>query len=84
MLLVASGINFVDTAGARLLSHEASRLQAMGGGLYLFNLKEEPMSTLQRNGDYEIIGPENFFPLGSDPVQAISPRFKDLQARSVR
>ncbi len=74
VLLVASGINFVDTAGARLLSYEASRLHAMGGGLYLFNLKEEPMSMLQRNGSDEIIGLQNFFPLGSDPVNAIGQR----------
>ena len=32
VLLVASGINFVDLAGAHLLAQEARRRRAMGGG----------------------------------------------------
>ena len=74
LLLVASGINFVDTAGAQLLSHEAARLRALGGGLSFFNLKEEPMRMLQRSGAAQVIGSHNFFPLGSDPVQAMAQR----------
>jgi SulP family sulfate permease len=66
VLLVASGINFVDLAGAHLLEHEARRRRAMGGALYLFNLKSEPMEMLQRSGAFDVIGAGNFFKLGDD------------------
>lgn len=64
VLLVASGINFVDLAGAHLLGQEARRRRAMGGALYLFNLKAEPMQMLRRCGAFDDIGAENFFQLG--------------------
>jgi len=67
VLLVASGINFVDLAGAQFLAQEARRRRAMGGALYIFNLKNEPMEMLRRSGAFEVIGAENFFKLG-DPV----------------
>lgn len=74
LLLVASGINFIDFAGAQLLAQEARRRHAAGGGLYFFNLKDEPMGMLHRCGVLEVIGRENFFALGSDPVEAICAR----------
>jgi SulP family sulfate permease len=66
LLLVASGINFLDLAGAQLLAQEARRRRALGGGLYVFHMKDEPMQTLRRCGVLEEIGPENFFNLGDD------------------
>jgi SulP family sulfate permease len=66
VLLVASGINFVDLAGAHLLAQEARRRRAMGGALYLFNLKAEPMAMLRRCGVFDEIGEGNFFKLGDD------------------
>ena len=66
VLLVASGINFVDLAGAHLLAQEARRRRAMGGALYLFNLKSEPMQMLRRSGTFDEIGADNFFKLGDD------------------
>ena len=66
VLLVASGINFVDLAGAHLLAQEARRRGAMGGALYLFNLKSEPMEMLRRSGAFDTIGADNFFKLGDD------------------
>ena len=64
VLLVASGINFVDLAGAQLLAQEAKRRRSIGGALYIFNLKNEPMEMLRRSGALEVIGAENFFILG--------------------
>ncbi|MFO1191201.1 MAG: SulP family inorganic anion transporter [Rhodoferax sp.] len=66
VLLVASGINFVDLAGAHLLGQEARRRRALGGALYLFNLKNEPMEMLRRSGVADEIGEDNFFRLGDD------------------
>ncbi len=66
VLLVASGINFVDIAGAQLLAQEARRRRAMGGALYIFNLKNEPLEMLRRTGAFDTIGADNFFMLGDD------------------
>ena len=66
VLLVASGINFVDLAGAHLLAHEARRRRAIGGSLTLFNLKNEPLDMLRSSGAFAEIGAENFFKLGED------------------
>ena len=46
LLLIASGINFVDLAGAQLLEHEARRRRAMGGSLLFYNVKPDVMETL--------------------------------------
>ena len=60
VLLVASGINFIDLAGAHFLEQEATRRRALGGGLYLFDLKAEPMEMLQRSGALATIGAFGF------------------------
>lgn len=74
VLLVASGINFVDLAGAHLLEQEARRRRAMGGALYLFNLKSEPMEMLKRSGAFHEIGADNFFKLGDDVFHTLYQR----------
>ena len=74
LLLVASGINFLDLAGAHLLAQEARRRRALGGGLYLFHMKDEPMRTLQRCGVLDEIGRENFFNLGDDVLGTLYAR----------
>jgi SulP family sulfate permease len=74
VLLVASGINFVDLTGAHMLAQEAQRRRATGGALYLFNLKEEPMEMLRRSGAYEAIGVDNFFAMGDDAMATLKSR----------
>jgi SulP family sulfate permease len=74
LLLVASGINFLDLAGAHLLAQEARRRRAFGGGLYIFHMKDEPMQTLQRCGVLDEIGRENFFNMGDDVLGTLYTR----------
>jgi SulP family sulfate permease len=74
VLLVASGINFVDLTGAHMLAQEAQRRRAMGGALSLFNVKEEPMEMLRRSGAYETIGADNFFAMGDDVMATLKGR----------
>lgn len=74
VLVVSSGINFIDFAGAQLLAQEARRRQALGGGLYFFNLKDEPQRTLQQCGAAAVVGLDCFFELGTDPMHAIRNR----------
>lgn len=33
----------------------------MGGALYVFNLKAEPMEMLRRSGTFDVIGADDFF-----------------------
>ena len=74
VLLVASGINFVDLTGAHMLAQEAQRRRALGGALYLFNVKEEPLDMLRRSGAYDTIGAENFFAMGEDVMASVKSR----------
>jgi SulP family sulfate permease len=74
VLLVASGINFVDLAGAQLLAQEAQRRRAIGGALYVFNMKDEPLDMLRRSGAYAHIGSENFFTMGQDVMTTLKAR----------
>lgn len=68
VLLVASGINFVDLAGAQMLAQEARRRRALGGALYIFHMKDEPLAMLRRCATYDEIGADNFFKLGDDVI----------------
>jgi len=74
VLLVASGINFVDLAGAHLLGQEAQRRRALGGGLYLFNVKDEPLHMLHRSGVFDQIGADHFFKMGEDVIATLYQR----------
>jgi SulP family sulfate permease len=64
VLLVASGINFIDLGGAHMLAQEAARRKALGGALYITHLKDEPMATLRQSGVYDQIGSSHFFRAG--------------------
>jgi sulfate permease, SulP family len=74
VLLAASGINFVDMGGAQWLAQEAQRRRALGGGLYIFHMKDEPLAMLRKSGAFDAIGAENFFTLGDDLMPAIKAR----------
>jgi len=71
LLLVSSGINFVDMAGAEMLAQEARRRRRMGGGLYFYRMKDDVRRQLARGGYFADIGEENVFPVKSRPVAAI-------------
>ncbi len=71
VLIVASGINFVDMAGAEMLAREAERRRRMGGGLYFYRMKDAVQSLLARGGYLKEIGEDNLFPVKSRPVATI-------------
>lgn len=74
LLIVASGINFIDLAGARLLAQEARRRRALGGGLYFYGMKDEPLQVLRRCGVFDEIGADHFVEAGQDALAALRPR----------
>lgn len=86
VLLVASGINFVDLAGAHLLAQEARRRRALGGGLYLWGVKPEVREMLQRSGAEQEIGALNMYSVADDPIVDIRLRLnaKVCEACTVR
>ena len=61
LLLVASGINFVDVAGAELLTEEAKQRRKRGGGLYIYDTKEGVCESLRRGGYIDEIGRDHFY-----------------------
>lgn len=74
LVIVASGINFIDVAGAELLVAEARRRRAAGGGLYFYRMKDEVRALLERGGYLEELGPENIFPVRRNVIAAIYPK----------
>ncbi len=71
LLLAATGVNFVDYEGSLLLAEEARRRRAMGGGLAIFHMKDEPLEQMRRNGSFAQVGPENFFTMGDDVIATL-------------
>jgi SulP family sulfate permease len=57
----ATGVNFIDVAGAEFLADEANRRRSIGGGLYLIRLKPGVCEPLNRGGYIDAIGRENLF-----------------------
>lgn len=73
LVIMASGINFVDIAGADMLGNEAKRLKDKGGGLYLYRPKDTVIHILERTGNLDVIGHDHLFSAKSRPITAIYP-----------
>jgi len=71
LLLVGEAINWLDLAGAHLLEHEAQRLRARGGGLWLAGLKPPAIATLARAGALARIGEDRLFDTKAAAIAAI-------------
>jgi SulP family sulfate permease len=74
LVIVASGINFIDVAGAEFLALEARKRRAEGGGLYLIRVKPGVYEPLKRGGYLKDIGEENIFPGKTQALEAIFER----------
>ncbi len=84
LLLIGSGINFVDVGGAELLLREAQSQRERGGALYLCSLKPAVMAVLERGGFLDQLGPENVFATKSEAIHAIYARLDSDICRSCR
>ena len=76
LLIDATGVNFIDIAGAEMLAQEAKRRRRLGGALYLYRVNEEVMTMLTRGGYVPDIGNENIFPVKSRAVGFIYPKLE--------
>ncbi|MEP6998292.1 MAG: SulP family inorganic anion transporter [Betaproteobacteria bacterium] len=74
VLLIGSGINFIDVAGAELLAQEAAAQRAAGGTLYLCNLKPAVVDVLERSGLVDRIGRDRIFATKDEAIRGIYAR----------
>jgi SulP family sulfate permease len=81
VLLIGSGINFVDVAGGELLAHEAKVARDTGGALYLCRLKRGVRAVLGRGGLLELIGRDRTFDTKDEAIRAIYPRLDSERCR---
>jgi len=79
ILIEASGINFIDLAGAEVLVSENDRLLKKGGGLYFVGLKSAVYESVVESGFIKQVGNDHFFDSKSQALQRIYRRLdKDI------
>ncbi|HFD81482.1 MAG TPA: sodium-independent anion transporter, partial [Gammaproteobacteria bacterium] len=83
LLVVATGINFIDVAGAELLAQEANNYRNKGGRMFLYQIKEGVCGPLRRGGYIKDVGDENMFDSKTEAIHEIFTDFfdKDICAR---
>ncbi|MHC1713171.1 MAG: SulP family inorganic anion transporter [Solidesulfovibrio sp.] len=62
ILIVASGINFIDAGGCHMLFNETGSLRLSGREVFFCSLKSEVLELLKRGGCLTRIGAQNVFP----------------------
>jgi SulP family sulfate permease len=71
LLIVASGINYLDAAGAHMLVHQARLWAARGGALYICALRFEARTFFPDCGYADEFGPDNIFTTKAEAIAAI-------------
>ncbi len=71
VLILASGIGFVDVAGAEMLEQEARRRRKLGGGLYFYRCNDAIYKFLRKADKLDDIGAGGFFPTMSNWIKPI-------------
>ena len=71
ILIVGTGINFIDLSGAEMLLTEAKRLQGLGGGLYFSELKWRVHRFFNKIHFVEKVGEDYFFEKKKEAITGI-------------
>jgi sulfate permease, SulP family len=74
VLLVCSGVNFIDVSGCDFLVNAARRLRDHGVTLYLCNLKPGVLQTLEQGGFVDAFGSAAIFATKARALETIYPR----------
>lgn len=71
ILIIGTGINFIDLSGAEALVSDANRLKAQGGGLYFAELKASVYEYISKNCFVAKVGNKHFFDTKKDAIRTI-------------
>ena len=71
ILIVASGVNFIDLAGIEGLLIEHRRLKALNGSLYLVDVKSSTYEFMEKVNFVNEIGRENFFESKEEAIRIV-------------
>ncbi|MDH5368972.1 MAG: SulP family inorganic anion transporter [Gammaproteobacteria bacterium] len=71
ILIIGTGINFIDLSGAEALVTDAKRLKQIGGGIYFAELKANVYEYISKNCFVAKIGNVNFFDTKKDAINSI-------------
>ena len=74
ILVVGTGVNFIDMTGAEMIEQESDRLQEKGGGLYFAELKPKVNNFIHRGHFDEHIGAQYFFEKKKHAIHKITTR----------
>ena len=74
ILIVASGINFIDLAGAETLVNENTRLAKKHGGLYFVGMKSSVYEFAAKSCFIKKIGSDHFFDTKTAAIRSIYAR----------
>ncbi|MCC5810469.1 MAG: SulP family inorganic anion transporter [Ectothiorhodospiraceae bacterium] len=78
VLLVCTGVSFIDLSGGEMLVQEARRLRAEGGDLYLCGLRDPVRESLDRAGYSEEIGTDHLLGDPDTAIRQLVPNHMDL------
>jgi SulP family sulfate permease len=71
LIIVMSGVNFIDVTGAEALVQMAKRYRTRGGGIYLIKPKDAVIERLTRGGYIEEFGRKNIFTSKTDALRTV-------------
>ena len=74
ILIVASGVNFIDLAGIEALLNENKRLKAQNGSLYFVAVKSTTFEFMEKVNFVNEIGRDNFFDTKSEAIKVLYER----------
>ena len=74
ILIVASGVNFIDLAGMEGLLVEDKRLKKLNGSLYFVAVKSSVLEFMEKAHFVDEIGEDNFFEIKEDAINKIYDR----------
>lgn len=77
LLILASGVNFIDVTGAEFLVQEAERWKALGGNLFICGLKRIAQDIFIDGGYRDEIGEDHVFRNKRDAINTIYEKFID-------
>jgi SulP family sulfate permease len=79
ILIVGTGVNFIDLSGAEMLVTEAKRLEKLGGGLYFADIKSSVYEFISKSCLVAKVGNDHFFDKKSHAIREIYKRLdKDI------